>query len=180
MFNIIGIDPGTNFVGVSVLEIDSNTFTINKIITHVLDISNIQNTNSLNNNIVYRLGILTNNIRQIVELYSPKTIGIESPFINMLRPISVVPLSQSVQAIEYGIYLYDKNILIGKYPPSTIKKTVGAKGGSDKIEILDAMLKLTEVSSKINLLNLTDHEVDATAIGYCILKDITYNPLILF
>ncbi len=179
MFNIVGIDPSTNSVGLAVLTINSKTFKIVNIITYVLDISNPFYLNEDNPHIMYKLSDLTHLINNYISMYEPLAVGIESPFMDRNKPGSALPLGQSVQAIQFGIYQYSKSIPIGMYPPASVKRTVGAKGGTGKIEILDALKEHRDVTRLINLDNITDHEVDAIAIAKCALKDIIYNPLLL-
>jgi len=180
MLKLIGIDPGTNYIGVSILTIQSKDLTITNIETVALDVSKINNICFVNKNLMYRLAVLTELIYNVMKFHNPAAVGMESPFINSLRPASVVPLSQSVQAIEYGIYNFRDSMPVGKYPPSTVKNAVGAKGGADKIEILDALLTIDELKLNVNFNRITDHEVDATAIAYALLQDVRNNPLILF
>ncbi len=179
MFKIIGIDPGTNFVGLCIMTINSKDFSIAKIESSVIDVSKVESRQPLNNNLVCRLGKLSSMIHNVLYTYKPMAIGIESPFINPRRPGSVIPLAQSLQVIEYSMYMYNPNIPIGKYPPSTIKNMVKAHGAAKKEPVLEAVLKIKEIASRIDLVSKTDHEIDAIAIAYCVLNDIKNNPLIL-
>jgi len=179
MNKIIGIDPSTNFIGVSIITINKELNAVKAIETTAIDISKTESFNPLNNNLLYRLRKLTQLIYKVMEEHQPLAVGMESPFMNQLRPASALPLGQSVQAIQHGVFKYKPHMVVGMYPPSTVKNAVGAKGGGDKDAVLKAIQKIPELKSKMNFNLLTDHEVDATAIAYALLQDIRHNPLIL-
>ena len=180
MINLIGIDPSTNHIGICILTLTSDEFIVKNIETIVLDVSKTNSVCDINNNLLYRLQLLTPKITKIMTKYSPVLVAMESPYIDRFRPASAIPLGQAVQAIEYGIISYNDNIPIGKYPPSTVKNIVGAKGGVDKIGILEAMRSVDEITNLCDIECITDHEVDAIAIAFCGLKDLKINPLLIY
>lgn len=177
-FNIVGVDPGSNNVGVSILNIDSKTFSINNIDTILLNLTLTAN-HTIHENLIYRLSVLQNNIYNLLNFYKPRLVSIENSYININRPAAVVPISQSISTIELTILSFNSLIPIYKYRPSLIKNSVGAKGHAKKDEMTTALNNLTEISSLIQPNNISEHEVDAIAIAYSMLLDLRSNGIII-
>jgi Holliday junction resolvasome RuvABC endonuclease subunit len=161
------------------MDIDTRDNRIVNIYTRVIELTNIVQTNRINNNLYYRLNRLTGILEAMLDHMEPDIIGYENPFVDRLRIPSAIPLGQSVMAIERAIYLYDRDITMGKYSPHEVKNSVGAKGGVNKIGVLEAILKIDEITSLVSPEDITDHEVDAIAIAYAIRRDVRLNPMIL-
>ena len=176
---IIGCDPGTTYTGVAILELRLPDLEIVSIKTHLIDMYGITNPLMLNTDLQSRLNYLYGKFNMLLNYVNPFSVSIESPFINRFRPQAVVPLSQSLMALELAAMHHNPYLMITKYPPSTIKNAVGAKGGADKIGVLDALWKVEEVSKLINLNNITEHEVDGIAIAYTNLRLLRNNKVLL-
>jgi Holliday junction resolvasome RuvABC endonuclease subunit len=173
-FNIIGIDPSSSNVGISIMAIDIS-LNIEKINTILLNLDNLPQYNNGIDKLTNRLYILRHKITEVMRQYTPFMVGIENSFINLRRPGAMGPLSQSIFAIESGILDYNSYISFNKYPPSIIKKEVGAKFSAGKDEVLNACNMIPSISNLINLNMVSEHEVDATAIAYTLLSDIKQN-----
>jgi Holliday junction resolvasome RuvABC endonuclease subunit len=70
------------------------------------------------------------------------------------------------------IMQYDMDISIIDYPPSIIKKAVGANPLGNKSPVFNALSKNKEISNIVNLDLLTEHCVDSIAIAYTMLIEI--------
>jgi len=180
MIKILGIDPSTNHIGVSMMVVDSIDFSIKSIDTFAIDLTHISNINHMNTNQYYRLNKLSLTLRDIIKGFNPNIMAYESPFIDKFKMSSALPLGQSIMVIEEALYQFNPNITVAKYSPHNVKNAVGAKAGANKIDVLIAINKLDYVLEHITPSDLTDHEVDATAICLALLRDVKLNPSLLF
>ena len=179
VIKLLGSDPGSTYNGVAVLTISLPNLEIVSIDTLLMDMSDRISLNYTNTDLQSRLNKIHCQFLEILNFYNPFSVSIENPFMNRFRPAAVIPLAQTVMAMELATMDYNKHMMIAKYPPSVIKNVVGAKGGANKIGVLDAMLNINEITSKINLMCLSEHEVDAIAIAYKNLTDIRNNNVLL-
>jgi len=170
-FNIMGVDPGTNYVGVSVFEINVQTLEIVSITPLTISLSKIQET-TFSPAMNLRLFELKNQMRHIVATFNPVSITIEHGFINKLRPAAYGPLSMSINTVQSAAFDVNPFSRIFMISPSEIKMNVGATFKADKDMVLAAMNKIGEITAKVNLNSISEHAVDATAIAYGHLKNI--------
>jgi len=175
-FYLIGIDPGNN-TGLALFEIYTDTFEIKNISTSVVVLNTLVHTEEellMNRNI-----ILGNLCVRLAETYDPNIMAMEAAFLNSRFPKAVMQLSQYTSTVEQAFYCYNKFIKLFKYPPKYVKKAIGAGGNADKDGMTVAVANISELSSKIDLSRVTEHEIDALAIGYITIQTIRLNPHIL-
>lgn len=176
-FNIIGIDPGNN-LGVSILTIDSKTFNIINIRTHIFVLEDYSSSIILDKKIS-KLYYITNVIPSyLYNLYNPKAIGIETAFLNTRFPKAVMHLSQYVGNLDLSFRSLDSFIKIFKYPPKYIKGIIST-GDANKNDMLIGISKIKELKDILDYSKLTEHEIDAIAIAYVTLQEIRKYPLVL-
>jgi len=178
---IMGIDPSSNYIGLTILNIDAKTFNIIDIITSVLDMSHITQTSNLmslmHEKQIYLDIVFTGMLIDI----APDVVAIESPFINVRRPNAVIPLASMISVMTTRIKTVNPCILTRLYSPKAAKVVAGAKGNADKTDVLKALKKNTDLMSMLpgNIDSYTDHETDSIAIALCAIKDIREHPTIL-
>lgn len=178
-FNIIGIDPGKN-TGISIINVNIDNLTINNIETLriKLDRTEYEYNNEFINNIFY----LKEHMINLLNTYNPVAIGYETAFLNSKFPNAIGQLSQYTCIIDMVSREYNPFIKIYRYAPmlakSLFNKTVGGK--ADKSDMLTALKNNIELNSFVKLDNITEHEVDAVAMGYITLQKIRIDPMQLF
>ncbi len=173
---LLGIDPGTTKLGVSIMDISLNTFeilstqaqTINgeKLANHSLLESHYSNRHSrINGMMDYLLNLCIN--------YQPFAIISEAPFYNPTRPAAFEALVDVINALRNMVLEYDIYKPLILVPPSNVKNAVGAKGGANKITIKDAVKKLTDLNYKNQeeFHNLDEHAIDSIAVNYWYYKE---------
>lgn len=179
LFNIIGIDPGNN-LGIAIYTIDPEDFKIVKIENIMLVLNNyITDEGDGYDKMNLKLKHLKFSIQAIIKNYKPIALGLETSFLNMKFPKAVIQLSQYLAIIESTSKEIIPNIKIFRYSPKYIKSKVDAGGDAKKDDMTTAISKLTEVTKHIDITKLTEHEIDSTAIGYVVLKEIRMFPLVL-
>ena len=173
-FNIMGIDPGSRSIGVSIFKIKPQTIDndmdldILKILTYNISIDDEDNR-GIHEALIDRTSRITRIMKSLYSLYEPAMVGIESSFINISRMSAVIPLSRAIEAIESSIYSVDRYAKMITMPPGVIKKVFGSKQvGKDAV--LLALKNKPHLESKIESLRMSDHEVDGVAIAYTLLE----------
>lgn len=174
--NIVGLDPGNN-LGVSILSVDSTTLDIISISTktYVLE----KYVSSTDNIMLDKWIVLENIIRYISETYQPYVVGMEAAFLNLKYPKAIINLGSYTTVIELSLNRYNRYIKLFKYAPKYVKKIVGC-GDADKLAMLNFMTSIPEIKQVVNLYGRTEHEIDATAIAYTVLKEVRQYPYILY
>jgi len=174
---ILAIDPGSN-TGIAIYTIDSFTFNIVSIETDIVVLNNQDDHMLVNSKIANRLRYLNFIVKRIVLQYDIDVLVLESAFVNRRFPKAVVQLSQYIATIELSIMEINKKIKMFRYPPLYIKKQLSVRNTS-KDAMSVAVGKVKEITDKINISLLTEHEVDAIAIGYTMLKELRLRPYYL-
>lgn len=166
-FHIMGIDPGTRNIGVSIFTLNGKLQVIG-IITFNLNVD-IETDTGIHDTLLDRTSKLYRLITSLYYIYNPSMVSIESSFINSRMLGAVIPLTKAIGAIESAIFNMDKYAKVISIPPGVIKKLFDAKQvGKDAVT--DALLKHTELMEFVNTKVMTEHEIDAIAITYSLLR----------
>ncbi len=146
---IIGIDPGSRCTGYGV--IDSDGLRHNYVTSGFVKIAGDE--------LPDRLGMIFEEISQIIEKWQPQSMGIEQVFVNK-NVDSALKLGQARgAAICAGT---NASLAVGEYTPRAIKKAVVGNGSADKQQIQQMMKLLL----KLDFLPQSD-EADGLAIALC-------------
>jgi len=162
MFNIVGIDPGTNYAGYVTFTLD-NDFNIVHIEPFLINL--YDNIPSYHTGTVFdRLQYLDLIVRDRFYRDQPIQLAIEAGFINRFRPQAYGPIANAIYVIENAYRHVLGMSSIFEYPPKTVKATL-ITGNANKKDIYTAVSNIPELS-KYLYPNISEHEVDAMAIGY--------------
>lgn len=170
---IIGIDPGTTFLGVCEMSINLETTAIEKIKAYTFNAAKLYAF--VNDSMVERIGERAWRInclqRRLLSLFQQtKASGVvyEHPFYNPRRPQAFMALLEVKAAIMNACQLYDQDIIPTPIDPSSIKNSVGAKGNVGKDPIREAVLKLyPKETLELPQGDLDEHSCDAIAVAHC-------------
>ena len=176
-FNIVGMDPGNN-LGLSVLEIDSNTLKILSIRTYryILD---RQIDNDTDNVSLSKWNLIQEIVSAIASTYNPLIVAMESAFLNIRFPKAIITLGSYTTVLEMSWSNYISSNRFFKYPPKYIKKIVG-KGDADKLDMMKNISSIEELNQHLDVTSLSEHEIDATAIAYTALLEVRSYPYVLY
>ncbi|MCK9234764.1 MAG: crossover junction endodeoxyribonuclease RuvC [Gammaproteobacteria bacterium] len=169
---IIGIDPGTRFMGLGV------------IFFNVLNLEIIQSGSTLlrgdalienEDHIAFhgsrfaRLHGIENRLHSFFTSLNPLCVAAESNFMNTNRPTAYGALVESVACIRSALFRHRALMELDLIEPSPVKNAVGCKGNAGKedvnagVERLNPILKYVGISA---IKDLTEHETDGLAIAY--------------
>ena len=177
MFNIVGIDPSTNYVGLANFFIDSKTFEIVAIDTTTITLANIVAPDNLTRQ-EFANQYLFSFLTEYFSTYPVIGLAIESAFINKFRISSYGPLTRIIQTIHMSYRdVYGNINRIIEYAPLLVKKHIGKEFFIDKDGTKNAILQ-SNLKNYIRP-NISEHEYDAIAICNLLYTEIYYNKEIL-
>ncbi len=142
-YRIMGIDPGTNYMGYGVIEIVGRE--VKCVVLGVIDLHKIDDPYAKLKRIFDRVGA-------IVDEYKPREVALEAPFFGE-NVQSMLKLGRA-QGVAMAAAL-SREVDVFEYAPTRIKQSITGQGGASK-EQLAAMVK------SILKLNDTPSRLDAT------------------
>jgi len=177
---VIGIDPGTVYVGVAIIDIDDETGQVCEVESFLVEVNREYADNPSLSGLDNRLYILSKAIKKVFKNYAPDTVAMEGTFIHSDKASSVIPLSKALQTIEVAALEYNQFMPIATYPPSIVKKEFSVNGGGDKNSMRDAMGANKVLLQFCTPTEMSEHEIDAVAVAMCHINHLKKNPLMLW
>jgi Holliday junction resolvasome RuvABC endonuclease subunit len=180
-FTLIGIDPGSDKLGVSLYKVEFDTFKILESRAFTIIASKMVNERSwlaqIHSYRTARIYKLRECLLEYFNKIQPSVIACESPFFNPRRPGAFQPLVEVLSMIKDAVIEYSVWQPLFMIDPSSIKNSVHAAGNADKDKMKESVLKLTDLAynGDIELKDLDEHSIDALAVGYCQIKYLKDN-----
>lgn len=178
-YKVLGIDPGSDTLGVSLMELDINDGTISLEFFKTLVAKKEIKKPVYKDNIEIhgprytRLQYLEQELVHIFHDYKPHAIICESPFLDRL-PQAFETLVETKFTIRKAMSQYDRSIPLETVSPSEAKKAVGVIAkGSTKLDINIAINALPDIQNNTGyeLKYMDEHSTDATAVAYFKIKN---------
>ena len=168
-FRILAIDPGTDTLGLAIIDIDvvHQTKTLLRAYTYQASkwIDDLQQHNQWEHqdDKYLRLYRHTENLYGILQYYQPHLVVHESAFMGKF-PKAYQGLVECLYSIRQAVYRYNPYIPLIGITPMEVKYQIG---GVKKDEVYQALTKITDLNN-LNLIlpTLDEHAVDSVAIGY--------------
>ena len=138
---IMGIDPGTNITGFGVIRIKNNQMKLIDLIEFKLSKKNDHSA---------KLSEIFNKTSELIKLYNPNFVAIESPFFGK-NVQSMLKLGRA-QGVSMAAAL-NLDIPITEYSPKKIKMAITGNGNSSKEQVakmLKSMLKIKELPKNLD------------------------------
>lgn len=173
LVNIVGIDPGSNTLGLSMLTVDITKWEIISSDAVTFTGTKLENSDSWRSDLfserVGRIAAHEENLLKVFNTYKPFIICTESPFINNRFPQAGIALTEVMCGIRSAVMKYDVWADLYLIDPPTVKKAVGAPGNADKVVMKEKILSLTELNyiGNVPMEMLDEHSIDALAVAYC-------------
>lgn len=172
LFRTVGIDPGTENLGISVIDLSLRTG--KRIVAHSETLftpkmlADYRVEEKVHGARTARLMALEDRLFVLFELLRPHAICTESPFLGRF-PQAFAALTECVSYVRRAVCRYDRYMPLEMVDPPTAKKSVGmtVKRGITKDDVTNAVEKLPlEYAEGIVLRELDEHEVDSIAVAY--------------
>lgn len=141
---ILGIDPGTNILGFSVIEIQGKS--IKLIEMSVLKLGKIDDMSK-------RMKVLFDTISNVIDKYQPEILSIEAPFFGK-NVQSMLKLGRA-QGLCIAAAL-SKDIPFYEYSPRKIKQSITGNGASSKEQVALMLQRIIEFETMPKDLDATD------------------------
>lgn len=148
---ILGIDPGTNVMGFSVIKAQGKNVSV-----LVLDVLRLEKIGSHS----LKLKKIFETTLRIIEQYHPDSLSIEAPFFGK-NVQSMLKLGRA-QGVAMAAALH-RDIPVFEYSPRKIKQSITGKGAASKEQVAAMLANLIHFTNPTDFLDATD----ALAVAYC-------------
>lgn len=174
IMTIVGIDPGSNTLGIASIHVEYSTGRIVAVNASTLCGERLAKRRL--DGLEYfsdkhiRIHALKRMLVHLFNIIKPNVVVSESPFYSKKRPSAFGVLTEVICSIEQALEEYDPGMLLRSVDPPTAKAAVGAvmvKGGDKKEPVRKAVLELKlPYIGLIPIERLSEHAIDAIAIAY--------------
>jgi crossover junction endodeoxyribonuclease RuvC len=149
MMRILGIDPGSRFTGIGVIEVNGDR--IRPVRYGVIKTGDGE--------FPQRLGIIFSGILDLIADYAPDEVAIESVFMSK-NAASALKLGQARGAAVCAAI--SKDLPVSEYSPRSVKQAIVGRGSADKVQIQHMVSVLLQLKEKP-----VEDAADALAVALC-------------
>lgn len=160
IYRILGIDPGTNYMGYGVLEVEGRT--LRPIVLGDIDLHKISDPYD-------KLRHIFESVKTLIADYSPREVALESPFFGQ-NVQSMLKLGRA-QGVAMAAAL-SCNKPVAEYAPSRIKQAITGTGAASKEQVAAIVMRTLGVNDAPRRLDATDGMAVALSHYYS-----TTNPI---
>lgn len=143
-FRILGIDPGTNYMGYGVLEVEGRT--LRSVVLGDIDLHRIADPYAKLRYIFERVGAL-------VDEYRPREAALESPFFGE-NVQSMLKLGRA-QGVAMAAAL-SRGLSVTEYAPMRIKQAITGRGAATKEQVASIVCRTLSIDAPPRRLDATD------------------------
>ncbi len=140
----MGIDPGTNYMGYGVLEVEGRT--VRSVVLGDIDLHKLADPYSKLRYIFERVGAL-------IDEYSPREVALESPFFSE-NVQSMLKLGRA-QGVAMAAAL-SRGLPVFEYAPTRIKQSITGRGSAGKDQVAAIVCRTLAVDAPPKRLDATD------------------------
>lgn len=143
-YRILGIDPGTNYTGYGVLEVEGRT--LRAVVIGEIDLHKIEDPYA-------KLRYIFDSVSRLVKEYQPREVALESPFFGQ-NVQSMLKLGRAQGVAMAAALSHDVDVF--EYAPSRIKQAVVGLGSASKEQIAGVVMRTLHIEEKPKKLDATD------------------------
>ncbi len=143
-YRIMGIDPGTNYMGYGVLEVEGRR--LHSVVLGDIDLHKLPDPYAKLRYIFERLGAL-------IDQYGPQEVALESPFFGE-NVQSMLKLGRA-QGVAMAAAL-SRSLPVFEYAPSRIKRSIAGSGSAGKEQVAGIVRNLLKIEQAPRRLDATD------------------------
>ena len=152
---ILGVDPGTQTMGYSILDLDDDSDTPRCLAWGTFD-------GGRSKEIAERLHLLQGELQALAERWAPDQLAIEEPFVAAARGAKSAVAVGQAQAVAL-LVAARAGIPIHRYSPASVKSAVANYGAGDKAQIQRSVRILLGLGDE----PMAEDASDAIAIALC-------------
>ncbi len=142
---IMGIDPGTNYMGYGVIEIIGGK--PHAVVMGEIDMHKIKDAHQ-------KLRYIFERVRNLAETYSPTEVAFESPFFGE-NVQSMLKLGRA-QGVAIAAVLDSRDVPIAEYAPMRIKQAITGRGSASKQQVATMINSILGIDYQPRKLDATD------------------------
>ena len=143
-YRIMGIDPGTNYMGYGVLEVEGRT--LRSVVLGDIDLHKLTDPYAKLRYIFERVGAL-------VDEYTPREVALESPFFGE-NVQSMLKLGRA-QGVAMAAAL-SRGLDVFEYAPMRIKQSITGRGSAPKEQVASIVCRILTIDAPPRRLDATD------------------------
>ena len=143
-YRIMGIDPGTNYMGYGVLEVEGRR--LHSAVLGDIDLHKLPDPYAKLRYIFERVGAL-------IDQYGPQEVALESPFFGE-NVQSMLKLGRA-QGVAMAAAL-SRSLPVFEYAPSRIKRSIAGSGSAGKEQVAGIVRNLLKIEQAPRRLDATD------------------------
>lgn len=143
-YRIMGIDPGTNYMGYGVIEVEGHT--VRSVVMGDIDMHRMEDPYDKLRYIFERVGAL-------IEQYAPREVALESPFFGA-NVQSMLKLGRA-QGVAMAAAL-SRGRQVFEYAPTRIKQSITGRGAASKEQVADIVRHTLRLDYMPRRLDATD------------------------
>ena len=150
-YRIMGIDPGTNFMGYGIIEVEGRE--VRSVVMGDIDLHTM-------NDPYRKLRYIFDRVGKLIDDYQPREVALESPFFGA-NVQSMLKLGRAQGVAMAAALSRDKEVF--EYAPTRIKQAITGSGSASKEQvaaIIKRMLKLEYVPRRLDA-------TDGMAVAMC-------------
>ena len=144
IYRILGLDPGTNYMGYGVLEVDGKCLT--PVVLGDIDLHKISDPYD-------KLRYIFERVKALVCEYSPSEVALESPFFGQ-NVQSMLKLGRA-QGVAMAAAL-SCNKSVSEYAPTRIKQAITGTGAASKEQVASIVIRTLKIENPPKRLDATD------------------------
>ncbi len=144
IYRILGIDPGTNYMGYGVLEIEGRT--LRPVVLGDIDLHRIDDPYA-------RLRHIFDRVCELVKDYEPREVALESPFFGQ-NVQSMLKLGRA-QGVAMAAAL-SRNRQVFEYAPARVKQAITGTGAASKEQVAGIVMRTLKIEERPRRLDATD------------------------
>ena len=144
IYRILGLDPGTNYMGYGILEVEDRN--LKAIVLGDIDLHKITDPYD-------KLRYIFERVRALVAEYSPKEVALESPFFGQ-NVQSMLKLGRA-QGVAMAAAL-SCNKPVAEYAPTRIKQAITGTGAASKQQVAAIVTRTLKIEDTPRRLDATD------------------------
>lgn len=143
-YRIMGIDPGTNYMGYGILEVEGNT--LRSVVLGDIDLHRMKDPYE-------KLRYIYERVSSLVEEYRPQEAALESPFFGE-NVQSMLKLGRA-QGVAMAAAL-SHGLKVTEYAPMRIKQAITGRGSAAKEQVASVICRLLTIDRPPKRLDATD------------------------
>ena len=143
-YRIMGIDPGTNFMGYGIIEVEGRV--VRSVVMGDIDLHTMSDP--------YRkLRYIFERVGKLIDDYSPREVALESPFFGT-NVQSMLKLGRAQGVAMAAALSRDKEVF--EYAPSRIKQAITGSGAASKEQVASIVKRMLKLEYMPRRLDATD------------------------